>query len=189
MIWVKRYQMKVSVKPSDHPVVGHIQPCQNFKILRNGKRTGEMDEVEGGLGRFLAKADRDFEFLAKADRDRYLAVSFFGREFLAKADRDRYLAFLEENQAFFVSTPLTVEEGWNLYMYEFALHSFVHILSYHLQSLSVFVFVFLGSAFCVSMFVCLCVVVSMFVCLCVAVYLFVYLCVYMFVCLHVCSIL
>jgi hypothetical protein len=25
--------------------------------------------VEGGLGRFLAKADRDFEFLAKADLD------------------------------------------------------------------------------------------------------------------------
>jgi len=81
------------MRPSDHPVVGHIQPRQNFKILRNCKRRGEMDEVEGGLGRFLAKADQDLEFLAKADRDRYLAVSFFGREFLAKADRDRYLAF------------------------------------------------------------------------------------------------
>jgi hypothetical protein len=109
MIWVKRYPMRVSVRPSDHPVVGHIQPFHNFKIkiLRNGNRPGEMDEVEGGLGRFLAKADQDFEFLAKADRDRYLAVSFFGREssffgreFLAKANRDRYLAFLEENQAF-----------------------------------------------------------------------------------------
>jgi hypothetical protein len=61
--------MRVSVRPSYHCVVGHIQPSKNFKILRNGMRPGEMDEVEGGLGRFLAKADRDFEFLAKADLD------------------------------------------------------------------------------------------------------------------------
>jgi hypothetical protein len=53
-------------------------------------------------------------------------------------------------------------------MSEFAFHSFVHILSSHLQSLSVFVFVFLGSASCVFMFVCLCGCVSvMSVSLCV----------------------
>ena len=62
-------RVSVSVRPSYHCVVGHIQPSKNFKILRNGMRPGEMDEVEGGLGRFLAKADRDFEFLAKADLD------------------------------------------------------------------------------------------------------------------------
>jgi hypothetical protein len=49
--------MRVSVRPSHYRVVGHIQPRRNFKILRNGKRPGEMDEVEGGLWRFLAKAD------------------------------------------------------------------------------------------------------------------------------------
>jgi hypothetical protein len=37
--------------------------------LRNGKRPGEMDEVEGGLMRFLAKEDQDFEFIAKENRD------------------------------------------------------------------------------------------------------------------------
>jgi hypothetical protein len=69
--------MRVSVRPSDHPVVGHIQPFHNFKIkiLRNGNRPGEMDEVEGGLGRFFAKADQDFQFLAKA---------VFSREFFWK---------------------------------------------------------------------------------------------------------
>jgi len=121
-----------------------------------------MDEVEGGLGRFLAKVDQDFEFLAKADRDfvgdwRYLATRFFGRE-----------------SRFFVSTPLTFEEGRNLYIYEFALHFFFHILSYNLHSLFVFVFVYLGSASGVSIFICLCVVVYLFV----FVFQFVYLCVY-----------
>jgi hypothetical protein len=49
--------MMVSMRSRYHRVVGHIQLLRTFI---NGKRPGEMDKVEGGIGRFLAKADQDF---------------------------------------------------------------------------------------------------------------------------------
>jgi hypothetical protein len=87
-----------------------------------------MDEVEGGLGRFLAKADQDFEFLAKVrDRDRYLAreIPCKKRKGISCKSRSRFCwrltvfsrFFFGRESSFFVSTPLTVEEGWNLYIY------------------------------------------------------------------------
>jgi hypothetical protein len=135
--------------------------------------------VEGGLGRFLAKADRDFEFLAKADLDfvgdwRYLSVSFFWKGIKLFC----FHSFNGRGGAEFI------------YIYVWICTAFVCSLP---PPLSFAETLCICICFLRRRFLCVCLSVCgrVFVCIClsISVYMFVYLSVYMFVCLHVCCIL